>query len=194
MTLKTTTAHSFDPVTREYILPIKVYCDDQGNWQLPDNTVMAAPKREAGPLEALRLSASGSAWQVVPDYRRCMLWDKATATPVANGLALGEQPPKGTTHLPPLQVELGAHQRCVWDAKTGAWGLSPDYSSALLYEKASGALAAPLLPGTALPDSLTTTAPPDPAAGPWEFDSATGGWARVQPEPTPEAQPTEAEQ
>lgn len=194
MTLNTTTAHSFDPVTREYVLPVKVYSDGQGNWQLPDSTVLVAPKRQPGALEALRLSASGSAWQVVPDYRRCRLWDKATATPIVNGLALGELPAKDTTHLPPLQVAPGAHQCCVWDAKAGAWGLSPDYSSALLYEKASGALAAPLPPGTALPDSLTTTAPPDPAAGPWEFDSATGGWVRMQPEPTPEAPPTEAAQ
>ncbi len=30
MTLNTTTAHSFDPVTREYVLPVKVYSDGQG--------------------------------------------------------------------------------------------------------------------------------------------------------------------
>lgn len=193
MPLKTTTAHSFDPVTREYVLPIKVYSDDHGNWQLPDNTVLAAPKRDAGPLEALRLSASGSAWQVVHDYRRCRLWTKATAKPLSNSLALGELPPKEATHLPPIPVEFGAPQRNVWDAKAGAWCLVPDFSSVPLYDKASGMPAAPLSPGTALPDTLTTIAPPDPASGAWTFDSATVRWTRVEPETTPEALPSEAQ-
>ncbi|WP_269792410.1 hypothetical protein [Stenotrophomonas sp. Iso1] len=184
-----TTAHSFDPVTREYVLPVKVYSDGNGGWLLPDNTVLAKPKRATVELEALRLNATGKAWEIVPDYRRRMLWDKATAAVAANDLQLGQVPAAGATHLPPLPIPTGAPQRNAWNARNGSWGLVPDYSAIQLYEKASGQHAAPLEAGTALPPHLTDIAPPRDQPGPWVFVDADGMWilapAPAEPDPTP---------
>jgi hypothetical protein len=185
----TTTAHSYDPITREYVLPIKVYSDGIGGWLLPDNTVLAKPKRAAVELEALRLNATGKAWEIVPDYRRRMLWDKGTAAAMANNLQLGQVPADGATHLPPLPIPEGAPQRNAWNAPTDAWGLVPDYSTTQLYDKATGQHAASISAGIALPEQLTDIAPPRNHAGPWVFVDADGIWilapAPVEPEPTP---------
>lgn len=185
----TTTAHSFDPVTREYVLPIKVFSDGNGGWLLPDNTVLAKPKRAPAELEALRLNTTGKAWEIVPDYRRRMLWDKATAAVTANNLPLGQAPADGATHLPPLPIPAGAPQRNAWNGRTGAWGLVPDYSATQLYDKASGQPAAPLAPGIELPGHLTDTAPPRDRPGPWVFADAEGVWilapVPAEPDPTP---------
>lgn len=185
----TTTAHSFDPATREYVLPVKVFSDGNGGWLLPDNTVLAKPKRAAVELEALRLNASGKAWEIVPDYRRRMLWDKATAAATPNDLQLGQVPAAGATHLSPLPVPAGSPQRNAWNARSGSWGLVPDYSATQLYEKASGHYAAPLEAGHPLPTHLTDIAPPRDQPGPWVFADANGAWilatVPAEPEPTP---------
>lgn len=196
MTTETMTAHSFDPTTLEYLLPVRIYSDKDGNWLLPENTVTAQPRSLPGELEALVWSRADDTWAVVPDYRRLMLWDTASGRAVPNTLSLGERPNEGTTIGAPIYVRQGTPQRNAWDAVNGTWQLVPDFSGTPVYEKTNGELAASIAPGLPLPANLTTISPPKTHIGPWRFDDPTEQWALepvapvVEP-PTEDGQPPE---
>jgi hypothetical protein len=173
-----TYGHSYDGVTGLYLLPVRIYPEADGACPLPDCTVDFPPAMNHGVHQAWRINAQRKAWEVVSDYRGVMLWDKASVQPVANLLGLGELPGQDVTVIPPIAVEPGRPVRNRWDYTLNAWVLEPDYSQRPLWKKASAEPAAPLSAGEALPDSLTTVAPPHHEMGPWRFNDASGGWEK----------------
>lgn len=176
--------HCYDAATRAYVLPVRLFPEPDGSCNLPENTVTVAPADTPGSYQALRLNESLTAWELVPDYRNVMLWQKASAMPVPNRVALGDVPDDDVTVLAPLPVDAGTPARNRWSKDLQGWELVPDYSQRPLWEKATAQSTAPLAAGEALPDALTTLPPPRNDAGPWRFDDASETWVKVETEPT----------
>lgn len=154
-------AYSFDESTREYLGRVEVFLSPlEGTYYLPRNVVDIAPPANVGTNACARLNADGSAWEVVPDFRRGMLWETATCRPIPNTLALGDVLPDGlTTEAPPI-VSSDSPLMNVWDNDARAWRQRPDYSRTPVWSKATAERAANPLPGEPLPDALTVIAPP----------------------------------
>ncbi|MCS3807772.1 phage tail protein [Xanthomonas sp. 4461] len=158
---RTNIAYAFDPNTGEFTGPVVVYLSElEGRYPLPPNTVSTTPAPPAGLYQRHRLSSAKGAWEVVPDYRGVMLYSTDTAAPVANTLALGDALPLGCTTSQPIAFLPGDFRRNVWDDVRASWRADPDYSAVLVWEKATGAIAARLAAGIELPGQLTTVAPP----------------------------------
>jgi hypothetical protein len=154
-------AFSFDATTREYLGPVQVFLSPlEATYYLPHNVVTIAPPDEVGAYERARLNADGDAWDVVTDYRRAMLWDTATCTPIPNTLALGDALPNGATAEPPPLLSHDTPLTNVWDAEALVWQQLPDYSRVPVWSKATGLRVASPKPRDPLPDTLTVIAPP----------------------------------
>lgn len=153
-------AYSFDETTREYLGRVEVFLSPlEGTYYLPHNVVAIAPP-SLGVNTCARLNADGTAWEVVPDFRRGMLWDTATGLVVPNTLALGDVPPTTITAEAPPVLRSDAPVMNVWDADARAWHQLPDYSRTPLWSKDTGQHAPALTPREPLPDTLTAIAPP----------------------------------
>jgi hypothetical protein len=154
-------AYSFDDTTREYLGIVEVFLSPlEAAYFLPRNVVAIAPPAHLGSHERARLSVDGTAWEVVPDFRRVMLWDTTTCTPVANTLALGDALPANVTAEPPPILRSEMPLTNVWDDDVRTWRQLPDYSRTPLWSKATGQRAVALAPCEPLPDTLTTRPPP----------------------------------
>ncbi|MCC4622397.1 phage tail protein [Xanthomonas cassavae CFBP 4642] len=174
---RTSTAYAFDPTTGEFTGPVVVYLSElEGRYPLPPNTVSTTPAPPAGPYQRHRLSPAKGTWEVVPDYRGVVLYSTDNAMPVANTLALGDALPAGCTTSQPITFLPGDFRRNVWDDARASWRADPDYSAALVWEKATGAIAPRLAAGIALPGQLTTVAPPRLVEGTLQWDEASQGW------------------
>ncbi|WDM66290.1 phage tail protein [Xanthomonas cucurbitae] len=177
----TSAAYAFDPTTGEFIGTVTVYLSEmEGRYPLPPNTVAVEPVPAAGLYQRHRLSTATGSWEVVPDYRGVMLYSTDTAAPLANMLTLGDALPKGCTTSQPIAFLPSDFRRNVWDDARASWRADPDYSAALVWEKATGAIAPRLAAGIALPGQLTTVAPPMTVDGTLQWDEAAQGWI-VQP-------------
>ena len=154
-------AYSFDDVTRELLGHVEVFLSPlEGEYFLPRNVVDIAPPANIDTHQYARLNQAATAWDVVHDYRRVMLWDTTTARPVPNTLALGDALPEGmTAEAPPV---FSDHEPLLnlWDPTEQAWRQAPDYSRTPVWSKATALRAPSPAPGEALPDSLTTRMPP----------------------------------
>lgn len=158
-------AYSFDDTTREYLGIVEVFLSPlEATYFLPRNVVAIAPPTALGTHECARLNVDGTAWEVVPDFRRVMLWDTATCTPIANTLALGDALPAGVTAEPPPVLRSDAPLTNVWDDNAQAWRQRPDYSRTPVWSKATAQRVASPAPHEPLPDTLTTLAPPSAGA------------------------------
>lgn len=154
-------AYSFDETTREYLGRVEVFLSPlEATYYLPRNVVELAPPTDLGVHERARLSEDGTAWDVVPDFRRCMLWDTTTCTPIPNTLVLGEVVPHGATAEAPPVLSHDTPLTNVWDSDTQVWRQLPDYSRTPVWSKATGQRAASPKPREALPDTLTVIPPP----------------------------------
>lgn len=154
-------AYSFDDMTREYLGRVEVFLSPlEMTYYFPRNVVDVAPPADLGVHERARLSEDGTAWDVVPDFRRCMLWDTSTCTPIPNTLVLGEMPPHGTTAEAPPILSHDTPLTNVWDSDTRAWRQLPDYSRTPVWSKATGQHVASPPPRETLPDTLTVIATP----------------------------------
>jgi hypothetical protein len=184
---RTSTAYAYDATTGEYTGPVTVYLSElEGRYPLPPNTVATAPAPPAGLYQRHRLSPTSASWELVPDYRGVMLYSTDTAAPVANTLALGDALPQGYTTSQPIAFLPSDYRRNVWDAARASWRADPDYSAALVWEKATGAIAPRLAAGVALPGQLTTVAAPVSIDATVVWDEAAQAWF-VQPRPSEEA-------
>ncbi|WP_115528360.1 MULTISPECIES: phage tail protein [Xanthomonas] len=178
---RTSTAFAFDPTTGEYTGPVTVYLSElEGRYPLPPNTVAHAPAPPAALYQRHRLSPLSGTWELVADYRGVMLYSTETAAPIANTLALGDALPQGYTTSQPIAFLPSDHRRNVWDGARASWRADPDYSAALVWEKATGAIAPRLAAGIALPGQLTTVAPPMTVDGTLVWDEDVQAWS-VQP-------------
>ncbi|GLQ93454.1 phage tail protein [Dyella acidisoli] len=158
---QTKCAFTFCTKTREYLGELEAYLAPlEGTYPLPNNAVFVEPGADPGLQKARRLTQDGNAWEVVDDFRFIMLWDTSTAHPMPNTLTLGEMPPQGVTHLPPPAYGVQDYKCPAWDAEANAWIAAPDYSRCTLWTKATAQRTSSLLPGVALPDTLTTLQPP----------------------------------
>lgn len=174
-------AFSFDPTTRGYIGVVRVFLSPlEGVYFLPDNVVECAPPTSLAPFTSCRLNDAGDGWDVVSDYRRVMLYDTGTASPVANTLQLGERPAKHHTAVPPAIHSDQVPSRNVWDKKAGAWREEPDYRRHAVFDKATGRRVPTLKAGVPLGDSLTTLQPPlpEPYRGP-RWNEQLASWELV---------------
>ncbi|MCS3745783.1 hypothetical protein FHY18_001344 [Xanthomonas arboricola] len=177
---RTSTAYAFDPTTGELTGPVVVYLSElEGRYPLPPNTVSTAPAPPAGLYQRHRLSSATGAWKLVPDYRGVMLYSTNTAMPVANTLALGDALPLGCTTSQPIAFLPGDFRRNVWDDVRASWRADPDYSAVLVWEKATGAIAARLAAGIELPGQLTTVAPPMVTDGTPVWDEDAQAWSAL---------------
>jgi len=183
--------HSFDLATGIHLLPVRVFPEPDGSCPLPDNTVDFPPTEKTGPNQAWRINAERTAWELVHDFRYVMLWDKRSATPAPNGLALDELPHAHLTVLPPPTVVPGTPARNAWSEQLGAWVQVPYYSQTPTWDKASGAALPPMAPGEPLPATATDQAPPRDGEGPWRYSDVQGRWEAkslpelVKPQPHP---------
>lgn len=174
-------AYSFDDLTRELLGPVEVFLSPlEGTYFLPRNVVDIAPPVITEPHRRARLNDEGTAWEIVPDFRRVMLWDTATALPVANTLALGDTLPAGITAEAPPVVGAQAPLTNVWDREAQAWRQVPDYSRTPVWDKVSAQRVPSPAPGEPLPDTVTTLAPPhgDVHQAP-RWNTARDQWERV---------------
>lgn len=154
-------AYSFDATTREYLGRVEVFLSPlEATYYLPRNVVEVAPPTDLSVHERARLNADGTAWEVVPDFRRCMLWETTTCTPIPNTLVLGELPPPGATAEAPPVLSHDTPLTNVWDSDKQAWHQLPDYSRTPVWSKATGQRAASPAPRDPLPDTLTVITPP----------------------------------
>ena len=170
-------AYIFCTTTREYLGELDAYLSPlEGIYPLPNNAVFVEPEAPPGVRKALRLVADGSRWEIVDDFRYIMLWDTSTARPVANTLSLGERLPAGVTHLTPPAYDPKECKCPVWDEHLDAWIAVPDYSLSALWIKAIAQRAPPLLPGVALPDTLTTLPPPTGTHTKAVWNDVAGTW------------------
>ncbi|MBB6259332.1 hypothetical protein FHT05_003971 [Xanthomonas arboricola] len=178
---RTSTAYAYDATTGEYTGPVTVHLSElEGRYPLPPNTVAVAPAQPAGLYQRHRIAAQLGTWEVVPDYRSVMLYSTDTATPIANTLALGDTLPVGCTTSQPIAFLPTDYRRNVWDHERATWRAEPDYSTALVWEKATGGVAPRLAAGIALPGQLTTVAPPVVVDGTLVWDEDAQAWS-VQP-------------
>lgn len=153
-------AYSFDETTREYLGRVEVFLSPlEATYFLPRNVVELPPPALAA-NECARINADATAWEVVPDFRRAMLWDIDTCTAVPNTLALGDKPPKTVTAEAPPVLSSDVPRMNVWDADARAWQQVPDYSRTPVWSKETGGHAIALKPREPLPDTLTVIAPP----------------------------------
>jgi hypothetical protein len=156
-----THAYSFDDTTRELLGTVEVFLSPlEGTYYLPRNVVAIAPPIDVGAHARARLHEDGAAWEIVPDFRRVMLWETATCRPVPNTLALGDVLPEGVTADAPPILSSDAPLMNVWDHNARAWRQEPDYSRTPVWFKATAQRAANPPPGEPLPDALTVIAPP----------------------------------
>lgn len=169
--------HCYDATTRAYVLPVRLFPESDGSCNLPENTVTVAPADTPGPYQALRLNELLTAWELVPDYRNVMLWQKASAMPVPNRLALGDVPDDDVTVLAPLPVDAGIPARNRWNTASACWELVPDYSQRPLWKKSTGKIVEPLAVGDDLPATLTVVPPPR-EPGSWQFNDELEQWER----------------
>jgi hypothetical protein len=154
-------AYSFDETTRELLSTVEVFLSPlEGTYYLPRNVVEVAPPSDVGAHARARLNSDGTTWDVVPDFRRVMLWETATCRPVPNTLALGDALPDGVTAEAPPILSSDAPLMNVWDSDARAWRQQPDYSRTPVWSKATAERAANPRPGEPLPDALTVIAPP----------------------------------
>lgn len=152
-------AYSFDPTTRSYLGPVRVYLSPDDRYYLPDNVTDAEPPTSLGRFEVACLNAKGDTWEVRPNYRGAMLYDVITGRPVPNSLDVGESLPEGVTAEPPLVFSDQTPLRNVWDPAARAWRQEPDYSRFPVFYKSTGERA-PMVPsGQPLPDTLTIVPP-----------------------------------
>jgi len=174
-------AYSFDEATRELLGPVEVFLSPlEGTYYLPRNVVAIAPPSIVDPHRRARLNDDGTAWDIVPDFRRVMLWDTATGLPVANALALGDTLPDSVTaDAPPV---FSAHEplQNVWDRAALAWRQVPDYSRTPVWDKSTAQRVPSPAPGEPLPDTVTILAPPrlDVHQAP-RWNAALDQWERV---------------
>lgn len=178
-------AHCYDPSTRAYMCEVRLQQSSDGAWHLPDYTVEAVPPAAPGPHQALRLADDGSAWELVPDFRNCPLWDTETALRVPNAMALAEPLPANVTHLAPPALHGSAPVCVVWSADPAGWELMPDYSGRPLWNKSDGSIADAIPRGQALPATLTDRAPPTQRSGEITFDDAVDAWVEREPATPP---------
>lgn len=92
-------AYSFDETTREYLGRVEVFLSPlEATYFLPRNVVAIAPPEPLGANERARLNADGSAWEVVPDFRRVMLWEtppvRRSPTPLPSASVCPRAPPR----------------------------------------------------------------------------------------------------
>lgn len=154
-------AYSFDDTTREYLGVVEVFLSPlEGTYFLPRNVVDIAPPTDTDLHERARLNAKSTAWNIVPDFRRCMLWNTLTCNPMPNRLALGDALPQGATADAPPVLSSDQPLMNVWDDDTRAWSQRPDVSRTPVWSKDTAHIAASPPPGEALPDTLTVIAPP----------------------------------
>jgi hypothetical protein len=154
-------AYSFDDTTREYVGVVEIFLSPlEGRYFLPRNVVEIAPPSDLGANQRARLNADETAWDVVPDFRRCMLWDKATCRPMPNTLALGDTPPDSATAEAPPVISDQTPVMHVWDENTHAWLQLPDYSRTPVWIKATAMRTPSPAPREPLSDTLTVIQPP----------------------------------
>lgn len=154
-------AYSFDDTTREYLGRVEVFLSPlEATYYLPRNVVMMSPPSDLGAHQCARLNADNTAWEIVPDFRRCMVWDTGTCSPIPNTLALGDCPPDHATAEAPPVLSDQTPLTNVWDAEARAWRQLPDYSRTPVWSKDTGLRVTSPQPREPLPDTLTTIEPP----------------------------------
>lgn len=112
--------YHYSHATGEYLRTSDARPDplDTGRYLIPANATDQAPTTP-GEHEAVRWS--GSAWEIVPDYRDNNYYDPATAEPHP-GLALGDLPPDGWPSDQPPAAKLGVRPH--WDGAKWAFDLT----------------------------------------------------------------------
>lgn len=178
--------HSFDEITGLYLLPVRIFPEEDGATLLPDNTVDFPPEEAAGPHQAWQINAAQTAWTLVADYRGAMLWDKTSASPVPNLLDVGEDLPASVTLHPPIPLAPGTPAMNQWSAERDEWVLTPDYSQTPVWHKQTGAILPMLKAGDPLPDHATALPPPRDQGGPVYFDDDLGEWVELPPPEMPD--------
>lgn len=154
-------AYSYDATTRELLGTVDVFLSPlEGTYFLPRNVVAFAPPATVGAYQCARLNDEGTAWEIVPDFRRVMLWDTATCNPVPNTLTLGDTLPNGITAEAPPVFSAQEPLANMWDADARTWRQVPDYSRTPVWSKATAQRAPNPAPGEPLPDTVTTRMPP----------------------------------
>jgi hypothetical protein len=154
-------AYSFDETTREYLGIVEVFLSPlEATYYLPRNVVVMPPPSDLDANQRARRNADHTVWEVVPDFRRCMLWDTDTCTPIPNTLALGDMPPDHATAEAPPVLSDRTPLMNIWDSDTRAWRQLPDYSRTPVWSTATGERAVPPKPCEPLPDTLTVVEPP----------------------------------
>jgi len=154
-------AYSFDETTREYLGRVQVFLSPlEATYYLPRNVVEMEPPAQLGANQHARLNADETAWEVVPDFRRCMLWDTDTCRPIPNTLALGDGPPDSATAEAPPVLSDQTPLTNVWDADAHAWRQLPDYSRTPVWSTDTGLRVASPKPRDPLPNTLTVLEPP----------------------------------
>lgn len=102
-----------------------------------------------------RINAARDGWELVPDFRRAVVFDKATGLQV-------EPPPFGVELPDGMTVEprpsLEPNTMAQW--RDGEWHVLPDFSAAMVYAKETGARVPGPPPGEPLPKEFTLKAPP----------------------------------
>ncbi len=177
---RTSTAYAFDPTTGEYTGPVTVYLSElEGRYPLPPNTVATAPTPPAGLYERHRLSSLSGMWNWWPIIAGDALQHRQRRAD-RQYACLGRCTAAGCTTSQPMAFLPSDYRRNVWDATRRSWRADPDYSAALVWEKATGAIAPRLAAGVALPGQLTTVAPPVSIDGTVVWDEDAQAWS-VQP-------------
>lgn len=171
-------AYSFDETTREYLGRVQVFLSPlEATYYLPRNVVAMEPPVQLGANQCARLNADHAAWEVVPDFRHCMLWDTDTCTPIPNTLTLGDVPPDHATAEAPPVLSDQTPLTNVWDSPAQMWRQLPDYSRTPVWSKETALRVTSPQPREPLPDTLTVIAPPhmgDHQAAQW--NAPHNGW------------------
>ncbi|KUE88873.1 hypothetical protein ASL20_09615 [Cupriavidus necator] len=166
----------YDPVTGEFTGPVKAFLSPlEGTYPLPANAIEVLPPHQPGPMQGWRVNDAGDGWIEVPDFRGVVIFSKASGKQVTPP-KFGEQLPDDLTAEPPPEPE--PYQMAVW--ADGKWTLAPDYSGAVVYEKATGARTNAPAAGEPLPADTTLLPPPkfeDYQAAQW--DEGAQAWAIV---------------
>lgn len=181
------TAYAYCEVTREFLGTIEApLSPGTGTYPLPPNAVFVSPPADTPLFKRYQLHESKKHWSLVDDYRNVATFSKASAEPVANSLSLAQPIPDDMTHAEPVRV-LPSDYRCNrWDEQRSSWTLVPDYSHALLWNKADASIAPRPEPGDELPHDVTMKRPPA-ADAPVRFDEELDDWVVVEDEePTPD--------
>jgi hypothetical protein len=121
------TAYVYDSTGREYLGNVEVYLQLDKTYALPSNVIEAQPPKELKPYTWPRRNVQGDDWDLVPDYRSVMLWDKTTARPVPNNLKLGDRLPASLTVMTPPTFAPDEHKAPSWDSQTQTWTSEPDW-------------------------------------------------------------------